>query len=90
MSSAQQLDVPLQARTRSHRDGDNELDRAFTWIGNHRVAIEDTGDDEPPACTRVFDLNQVTSPGRGRTRQAAEMAVLHGPEGRFSATEPPC
>jgi hypothetical protein len=58
-------------------------DRAFTWIGNHRVAIEDTGDDETPACARVFDLTQVTSPGRGLTRQAAEIAVLHGPEGRF-------
>ena len=60
-----------------------EWDRAFTWIGNHRVAIEDTGDGESPACTRVFDLAQAASPGSGRARQAAEIAVLHGPEGRF-------
>ena len=58
-------------------------DRAFTWIGSHRVAIEDLGDDETPACTRVFDLTQAASPGPGRARQAAEIAVLHGPAGRF-------
>jgi hypothetical protein len=58
-------------------------DCAFTWLGSHRVAIEDIGDDETPACTRVFDLTRAVSPGPGRTRQAAEIAVLHGPEGRF-------
>jgi len=58
-------------------------DRAVTWIGSHRVAIEDTGDDETPACTRVFDLTQAAAPGPGRTRQATEIALLHGPEGRF-------
>ena len=58
-------------------------DRAVTWIGNHHVAIEDIGDDDTPACTRVFDLTQTTPLGRGRARQAAEIAVLYGPEGRF-------
>ena len=60
-----------------------DWDRAFTWIGSHRVAIEDTGDGEIPASTRVFDLAQAVSPGPSRPRQAAEIAVLHGPEGRF-------
>jgi hypothetical protein len=58
-------------------------DRTFTWIGSHRVAIEDISDDQTPPCTRVFDLVQAASPGPGRTRQAAEIAILHGPEGRF-------
>jgi hypothetical protein len=58
-------------------------DRAFTWIGSHRVAIEDVGDDETPACTRVFDLTQATTDSPGHTRQAAEIAVLDGPRRRF-------
>lgn len=57
-------------------------DRAFSWIGSHRVAIEDIGDDDTPPCTRIFDLTTATTP-RGRTRQAAEIAVLHGPQGRL-------
>jgi hypothetical protein len=58
-------------------------DRAFTWIGSDRAAIEDVGDDETPACTRVFDLTRPASPGPGGGRWAAEIAVLHGPAGRF-------
>jgi hypothetical protein len=58
-------------------------DRAVTWIGNNRVAIEDIGDDDTPACTRVFDLTKTRPSGRDRARQAAEVAVLYGPEGRF-------
>jgi hypothetical protein len=58
-------------------------DRAFTWIGSDRVAIEDIGDEDTPACTRVFDLTTAAPGGRGRTRQAAEIAVLHGPQGRL-------
>lgn len=58
-------------------------DRAFTWIGSHRVAIEDVGDDETPACTRVFGLTQATTDSPGHTRQAAEIAVLDGPRRRF-------
>ena len=60
-----------------------DWNRAFTWIGSDRVAIEDAGDDETPPCTRVFDLAQAPSPAPGRPRQAAEIAVLHGPGGRF-------
>jgi len=30
-------------------------DRAVTWIGSYRVAIEDIGDVDARACTRVFD-----------------------------------
>ena len=58
-----------------------------SWLHDNLPAgwmeAADTGDDETPACTRVFDLAQVASPGPGRLREAAEIAVLHGPEGRF-------
>jgi hypothetical protein len=56
-------------------------DRAFTWIGSDRVAIEDIGDDHTPACTRVFDLTPAAP--RGRTRHAAEIAVFARPAGRL-------
>jgi hypothetical protein len=58
-------------------------DRAFTWIGNRHVAIEDVGDDETPACTRVFDLGKTAPAPGGRVVFAAGTAVLHGPAGRF-------
>jgi hypothetical protein len=61
----------------------DDWDRAVTWIGSDRVAIEDTGDDETPACTRVFSLAQTASRGPAGIRQATEITVLHGPEGRF-------
>jgi hypothetical protein len=88
---AWELAAWLDGNAWESEDGPTQVDfcwledwnRAFTWIGSHRVAIEDTGDDETPACTRLFDLTQAASPGPGRTRQAAEIAVLHGPEGRF-------
>jgi hypothetical protein len=58
-------------------------DRAAAWIGDHLIAIEDIGDDETPACTRVFDITRATPQGPGRIQQAAEIAVLHGPQNRF-------
>jgi hypothetical protein len=81
----------LDANVWESEDGPTRIDfgwledwnRAFTWIGSHRVAIEDTGDDETPACTRVFDLAQAASPGPVPIRQATEVTVMCGPEGRF-------
>ncbi len=57
-------------------------DCAVTWIGNHRVAIEDRGDGDAPACTRVFDLTKASPRcGPGRARHAAQIADPLRPRG---------
>lgn len=58
-------------------------DHAVTWVGTDRIAIEDVRDDATPACTRVFGLTAAASEDDGRARQAAEIAVLQGPQSRF-------
>src|SRR5215470_8468531 len=52
-------------------------DRAFTWIGNHRAAIEDVGDAETPACTRVCDL-AVAGQQAARRRSAGQQGQPAG------------
>ncbi|HEV2377768.1 MAG TPA: hypothetical protein VGS19_37100 [Streptosporangiaceae bacterium] len=57
--------------------------QAFTWVGSDHVAVYDTGDGDTQACTRVFDVGKAAPSNSGSTLRAAEVAVLHGPRGRF-------